>query len=700
MLDLSKVRTFTRSAPQLKSICAYSLIIFCAAACSPPSDSGAPESTAQAKAPQVQNMGPQITLPQGADDYQKHCDLSYANTTSLFREIEKGSHNTNSISFLTAINNLHIALDRALGTTSLFSNVHPDESIRTIAEKCQQQFVSLISEINLSRALFKQFSNVDISNFSEVDQRFVKNQIRDFKRSGVNLSEEKRSDVKSLNDEILLLGQQFSKNIRDDVRSVTLDSADKLAGMPDDFIAKHPANEDGKIIVTTNYPDYYPIQQYAHNDQLRFDLYKLFKQRGNPTNTQVLKDLLTKRNQLAQLLGYSNYAEYITETVMIKSPKNAEDFINKINDIAQNKAQEEYDQLLEVLKTTSPDATKVGDWQKMYLSDRIKKDTFQVDSQEVRQYFQYQNVTQGVFDLVETIFQVKIRPWETEVWHPRVTAHELVENGKVIGRFYLDMHPREGKYKHAAAFSLQEGIQDVQLPIHTLVCNFPGEKSGEELMEHGEVETFLHEFGHLLHGQFGGHGKWLVDAGTNTERDFVEAPSQMLEEWVWDAETLKTFAKNANGETIPDELIVKMKASRDYGKGIFTKHQMYYAGISLNFYNQDPQQLNMVDTVRTLKHKYSNFGYVENTYFHESFGHLYGYSAVYYTYMWSLVIASDMFSEFKKHGLRNAEIANKYRQTILAAGGSKDAEELIRDFLGRDYNFDAFAKDLEVTPKP
>ncbi len=127
---------------------------------------------------------------------------------------------------------------------------------------------------------------------------------------------------------------------------------------------------------------------------------------------------------------------------------------------------------------------------------------------------------------------------------------------------------------------------------------------------------------------------------------------------------------------------------------------MYYAGISLNFYNQDPQQLNMVDTVRTLKHKYSNFDYVENTYFHESFGHLYGYSAIYYTYMWSLVIASDMFSEFKKHGLRNPDIAKKYRQTILAAGGSKDAEELIRDFLGRDYNFDAFAKDLEVTPKP
>lgn len=662
----------------IKTLITSFLFIFCTAGCT----------TSTQKNSQTAN------LPKSAEDYGARCEKSLAKTDALFRDIEKEKYAT-AEAFLDAINTLHIALDTTLGGTSLFSNVHPDENIRSSAETCQQQFVDLISEINLSKPLYDQFLRIDTSNFSTLDKRFVEQQISDFKRSGVNLSQEKRDQVKQLNSEILRLGQKFSKNIRDDVRTLEITSSEELAGMPEDFINAHPPNDEGKILLTTNYPDYYPVQQYAHNDKLRFDLYKLFRQRANPANTDVLKALLTKRYELANLLGYKHYADYITENVMIKSAQNAENFINKINTIAERKAKQEYNELLTRLTTIDPSAKAVGDWQKTYLSGLIKKEKYQVDSQEVRQYFQYQNVKQGVFDLVEAMFKVEIRPWETDVWHPSVTAHELVENNRVIGRFYLDMHPRAGKYKHAAAFSLQEGIKGVQLPIHALVCNFPGEQSGTELMEHSQVETFLHEFGHLLHGQFGGHGKWLVNAGTSTERDFVEAPSQMLEEWVWDAETLKTFARNEAGEIIPNALIEKMNASRDYGKGIFTKHQMYYAAISLNFYKGDPSQLDMVDTVKTLKEKYSNFGYVEDTYFHESFGHLYGYSAVYYTYMWSLVIASDMFSEFKKHGLRNTDISKKYRNTILAAGGSKDAEILIEDFLGRPYNFDAFADSLK-----
>lgn len=214
-------------------------------------------------------------------------------------------------------------------------------------------------------------------------------------------------------------------------------------------------------------------------------------------------------------------------------------------------------------------------------------------------------------------------------------------------------------------------------------------------MEHSQVETFLHEFGHLLHGLFGGDHKWLAQSGIRTEWDFVEAPSQMLEEWVWDADTLKTFAVNAKGETIPDALIEKMRTGRGYGKGLFTRHQMYYAAISLNFYNQNPEGFDPTTALKELKPQYSNFAYVDDTHFYTSFGHLYGYSSIYYTYMWSLVIASDLFSEFEKNGLRDTETANKYRQLILGPGGSKDAAELVRDFLGRDYNFDAFAETLK-----
>ncbi len=631
-----------------------------------------------------------------AEQYSKQCQSRYDQSNALFARIAAGKYSETDETLLTSINELDRQLDNALGSTSLYSNVHPDQSLRDAAEACQKQYVGLLSEIGLSRELYDQIAKVDTSGFSAEDKRYVENQLRDLRRSGVNLDQEQRDQVKQLNEDILLLGQTFSKNIRNDVRSIQLDSVAQLAGLPEDFITAHAPDADGKITITTNYPDYIPVLQYAKDDDTRRALYIANKQRGYPANEKVLKDLLTKRHTLATTLGYKNYAEYITETVMIKTPKNAEDFINKINTIAAPKAKSEYDELLARLKRETPDATVVGDWQKSYLSDLVKKEKYQVDSQEVRQYFPYKHVKQGILGLVETMFQVEIRPWETEVWHPSVTAHELVDQGKVIGRFYLDMHPREGKYKHAAAFSLQEGVKGVQLPIHALVCNFPGEASGDELMEHGQVETFLHELGHLLHGQFGGNQKWVVNAGTNTERDFVEAPSQMLEEWVWDTDTLKSFAKNLKGETIPDDIITKMNRARDYGKGIFTKHQMYYAAISLNFYNKDPGELSMAEELQFLKPRYSNFGYVDNTHFHLSFGHLYGYSAAYYTYMWSLVIATDMFSEFKKHGLRNPEIADRYRRTILQAGGSKDADQLIEDFLGRPYSFDAFAEDLGV----
>src|SRR5690606_8237360 len=236
---------------------------------------------------------------------------------------------------------------------------------------------------------------------------------------------------------------------------------------------------------------------------------------------------------------------------------------------------------------------------------------------------------QGIFKLTEDMFQVSIRPWNTGVWHDSVNAYEIVDKDKVIGRFFLDMHPRDGKYKHAAAFTLQDGVRDRQLPVYALVCNFPGGDGSSGLMEHSDVETFLHEFGHLLHGIFAGNQPWLAFSGIRTEWDFVEAPSQMLEEWVWDTETLATFATNDKGETIPPALVNKMIAGRDFGKGMWTQHQLFYAALSLGVYNTDPANLDLDKLTAELQARYSPFGYVDDTYFYASFGHLHGYSAIY-----------------------------------------------------------------------
>jgi len=254
-----------------------------------------------------------------------------------------------------------------------------------------------------------------------------------------------------------------------------------------------------------------------------------------------------------------------------------------------------------------------------------------------------------------------------------------LEGGNVVGRFYLDMHPREGKYNHAAEFSTRTGIAGQQIPEASLVCNFPGgDPKDPGLMEHGDVQTFFHEFGHLIHELFAGRHKWVGVGGTRTEQDFVEAPSQMLEEWTWDPATLRLFAKHyQTNEPIPVELVKQMRRASEFGKGLFVRTQMVYAKLSLSIYDRPPADVNTDMLVKTLMEEYRPFPFVEGTHFQTAFGHLDGYSAVYYTYMWSLVIAKDMFSQFDKSNLESPVVARRYRDKVLAPGGSQPANKLV-----------------------
>ncbi len=652
-----------------------------------------PSDSSEQRAGQLTAAWPQFEDPQ-AQHFTAICRADFQKAEQQFAALEKHPEPYEDQQLLQDINQLDIVIDGAASKASLYRNVHPNAEVRAAADACQQRFVSLVSDIGLSRPLYQHLSNVDTVVMSDIDTRYVNKMLEEFRRSGVNQDEDTRERIRELNDEINLLGQAFNQNLREDVRSVEVDSVEALDGLPQDYIDAHQPNADGKIIITTNYPDYLPVMQYADNDDLRFELYQVFRNRGYPANHDVLQDLLAKRYELAQLLGYDNFAEYVTEDKMIETPEHAQAFIDRISAIAAPRVASEYQVLLDRLKKLDPQATEVGDWQKDYLQELVKKEQFQVDSQEIRQYFSYNDVRDGIFDLAETMFGVEFVPWQTDTWHDSVESYEIRENGALVGRFHLDMHPREGKYKHAAAFGVQEGVLGIQPPVAALVCNFPGGDGGTGFMEHGQVETFLHEFGHLLHGLFAGHQPWLGLSGIRTEWDFVEAPSQMLEEWVWDAETLETFARNPEGEVIPDQLVEKMNAARNFGRGLWSQHQMFYAAVSLNYYNRSPNSFSLDEMMQKMQAKYSPFDYVEDTHFYTSFGHLYGYSAIYYTYMWSLVIASDMFSEFEEHGLRNPEVAQRYRDAVLAPGGSKDAAQLVEDFLGRPYNFKAFAEDL------
>jgi thimet oligopeptidase len=323
----------------------------------------------------------------------------------------------------------------------------------------------------------------------------------------------------------------------------------------------------------------------------------------------------------------------------------------------------------------------------------VKAEQLDFDTQSLRPYFEYGAVKDGLMALLGRLFGVSFtaRP-DIPVWHPEVEVFEVAAaDGTLLGRIFLDMHPRADKYNHAAMFPMVGGKAGKRVPECALVCNLPRPGADPALMVHSDVVTFFHEFGHLIHHIFAGHIRWGGIAGISTEWDFVEAPSQLLEEWVRDEATLAGFARHhETGEPLPGELVQKLRAADEFGKGLFVRQQMSYAALSLELYRRHPAGLDPLAVERETIEKHTPFRYVDGTHLHLSFGHLDGYSAIYYTYMWSLVIAKDLFTVFAADGLLSERAAARYRELVLAPGGSKPAAELVRDFLGRQYTFDAY----------
>lgn len=589
------------------------------------------------------------------------------------------------------------ALSEAAARASLCRNVHPDPELRDAAEVCEQEVDALSTELSLDRGLYDALASVDVSAADPATRYFVEKSLRDFRRAGVDRDDATRARVRALREELVRIGQEFGRNIKDDVRRLQLAPAE-LDGLPEDWRRSHPPGPDGKVTVSTDNTDYVPFMTYARSARAREALWRLYRLRGHPRNLEVLSRMLARRAELARLLGYPSWAAYVTEDKMIGSAERAADFIARIAAAAEARMRRDHEQLLARKRRDVPAAERVDPWDSAYLQERIKAEAYGFDSQSVRPYFEYGRVKDGLLGVTGRLFGISYQRADAPVWHPDVEAYDVLEDGHLLGRIYLDMFPRDGKYKHYAQFTLSTGQAGRRLPEGVLVCNFPRPTAdGPALMEHGDVKTFFHEFGHLLHHVLGGHTRWAGQSGVATEWDFVEAPSQMLEEWVWDPQVLALFARHVDtGAPIPAELVARMKRADEYGKGLMVRQQMFYAATSLELHRREPDGLDTTRLVAELQERYTPFRHVEGTYFHESFGHLDGYSAIYYTYMWSLVIAKDLFGEFQKAGLLAPEPARRYRKAILAAGGTKPAAELVEDFLGRPYAFDAYERWLNA----
>lgn len=595
-------------------------------------------------------------------------------------------------------NTLHTYIGNTAASASLMVNVHPDKDMREAGETIEQEVQQFATALGLNRDVYELFVRIDIRILNEEDKRLVEHTLRDFRRSGVDKDEEMRNAIKELNEKLVKISQEFERNIREDVRFIDVDSVEDLAGLPEDYIASHPFQENGKIRITTDYPDSKPFLQYAKKKELRRELFLLSQNRAYPQNENVFTDLLQCRYTLATLLGYTNWVEYVTEDKMIKNGANIGAFIDQLSIITKEKSAQEYAVLLTEKQKDEPTATTVEEWEFSFYKDRVKNNIFAFDSKSVRPYLEYQKVKQGILDLTSELFGLRYERIDMPVWHEQVEVYDVYDETEKRGRFYLDMHPRENKYKHAAQFTIKSGVAGVQLPESALVCNFTDPKTahGPALLDHYQVTTFFHEFGHLLHSILGGNQKWIQFSGVATEWDFVEAPSQLFEEWTWEADVLQRFAKHVEtGEPLPSDLISTMRAAEDFGHALFVRQQIFYTSLSYHYYNQSPEGLDIMGLLQALQEKYAPFAHIPNTHFPYNFGHLDGYSAMYYTYMWSLVIAKDIVSAFKIHGMMNKDLSMKYRHTILELGGSKDANDLVKDFLGRDYSFDAFKQWLE-----
>jgi thimet oligopeptidase len=540
-------------------------------------------------------------------------------------------------------------------------------------------------------------------------QRLLEHLLRDYKRSGMALSPARRAEVKVVQKEITKLSIEFERNIRDDESRVPLTRAE-LAGMPDDYFTG--LRKSGDIyLVGLSYPEFIPIMDFCTDGATRAKMWIAYKRRGGQKNVQVLEDILEKRATAAHLLGYDHPADYEIEVKMAKNAATVKRFYEKLRPLVREKARLDYAELVAAKRRHTDDpAAELYPWDTSFYINRLRKDKYAVDAEKVREWFPLDSVIDGLFSITQSLYgityrDVTDRPQDFDLWHEDVRVYEVWDNATdtKLGIFTIDLHPRENKYGHAAQWGLVQhkvwADGRVTTPVAMLVCNFSKPTPDKpSLLTHDEVETFFHEFGHCLHTILS-EGRYWRFSGTGVERDFVEAPSQMFENWVWDRDVLNTFARHyETGEPFPSTMLEGMLRARHLASGMLAERQFYYGIFDMTCHTRPD---GIVDTTELAGALWGELGdgvelyaAVPETHFQAAFGHLTGYQAGYYGYQWSLVYACDMFQRFHELGMLDPEAGMYYRKKILARGGTLDGLDLVREYLGREPDMAAYLKHL------
>jgi thimet oligopeptidase len=612
-----------------------------------------------------------------------------------------------------ALDEIAVRLDNETSMTIFMQYVSTDaaerDASRVADETVTNWLIALGKREDLYRAI-KAYADTKPALAGE-QKRLLEFTMRDYRRAGMMLPADQREKLKALEMEINKLGIEFQTNIADDETKVPLTLAE-LKGVPEDVL-KRQRQAFGVYMIGMDGPTFNAVLDYAENEVTRQKCWLEYKRRGGRKNVRILERLLKLRAQASSLLGYPTTVDYEVEIRMAKDAKTIADFYEKLRPIVRKKAELDLKEFVDAKRRhTRNSKAKLYPWDYSFYKTYLKRTKYAVDNAKIAEFFPMDRVTEGLFSITQTLYGIEYRDVTSRakelnlpLWHEDVRLYEVYDkaDGKLLGRMYTDLYPRENKYSHAACWGLRprkvfpDGTS--QVPLTALVCNFTKPSADKpSLLPHDEAETYFHEFGHGLHHILSNtrYGRF---SGTAVARDFVEAPSQMMENWVWSPEVLKTFAKHyKTGEVLPAKLLESMKKARSLGSGIETEHQFYYGLVDQAFHTAKNGEIDTVKTVTDLFSEIELYDKIPETWFHASFGHMVGYHGAYYGYQWSLVYAADMFQRFEELGVLNPSAGKYYRDKILGRGGTMDEMEMLRDYLGREPKLDSFLKLLGMEP--
>ena len=591
---------------------------------------------------------------------------------------------------------------------SLLSYFHQDSAVRDAAANLEaigvDKKLSVFARKDVYKAL-KEYADTN-PQLNHEDMRLLSKWLERFERAGMALSEKDAEAYAQLNTERLNKITRYNINLNN-YKDELVVGREELDGLGETYINRLERTKDGKYIVTLKYPDYNPFMSSAKSEKARKALQEKFARRGGKENVKLLEDTVELRRKQAALLGFKRYPDYVLPVRMAKKYETLEAFLKNLQKEVTPLAQDEMKAYLKLQEeTTGQQADEMTAWNLPYWSNQYKKKYYQVDDDKIKEYFPADKVISGMFEVFGNLFGITFTQADLPVWHPEVVVYQIKDKktGELISNFYLDLFPRDGKYTHAATWSFVDRFElpdgHMQTPSVVIAANFtPAGKGTPSLLEHSEVETLFHEFGHVLQMSMA-TSKYATLTGDNVAWDYIEAHSQLLENWAWQPQVLKKISAHyKTGETLPDGLISSLVKSKNVGVAVAFLRQNFLGQYDLALHTA-AKRVDSTKLYAQMMHNISGIPMTKGTYPQASFGHIMSltdpYDVGYYVYAWSLVIAQDIFSRFEDEGLFNAELGAKLRKYIYTPGTVYDENEMVEKFLGRPYNDKAFLKSLGI----